>query len=129
MLANRLIYHFRDPQRGEVIVFETPPKAEKNCGAGGAYVKRLIGLPGKLWSERNGFVYIDGKKLDEPYLSKGRRDFDTYRTRQIPAGRYFFMGDNRRFSCDSRRWGTVPRANIVGEVFATYWPPSRISVR
>lgn len=129
VLANRLIYHFRDPHRGDVVVFETPPKAAKQCGAGGTYVKRLIGLPGELWSERNGVVYIDGKQLAEPYLDKSRRDFDTYRARRIPVGHYFFMGDNRQFSCDSRRWGSVPRANIVGEVFATYWPPSRISLR
>jgi signal peptidase I len=129
VLANRLVYHLRDPHRGDIVVFETPPKAAAQCGAGGTYVKRLIGLPGELWSERDGFVYIDGKKLAEPYLGGGRRDADTFRARRIPAGHYFFMGDNRQFSCDSRRWGVVPRANIVGEVVATYWPPSRISIR
>src|SRR5438094_30588 len=65
VLANRLIYHFRDPRRGEIIVFHTPPLAAKRCGSGGVFVKRLIGLPGDRVSERNGYVYINGKRLDE----------------------------------------------------------------
>jgi signal peptidase I len=129
VLANRLVYHFRDPRRGDIVVFTTPAKAASQCGEGGTYVKRLVGLPGETWEERNGYVYIDGKRLDEPYIQPGRRDSETLRPRRIPAGHYFFMGDNRRWSCDSRKWGTVPRADIVGEVFATYWPPRRIAFR
>ena len=129
VLANRLIYRIRDPRRGEIIVFNTPPRAARECGAGGTYVKRLIGLPGETWQEKSGYVYIDGRKLEEPYLQSGRRDTETLPVRRIPAGHYFFMGDNRQYSCDSRKWGTVPRANLIGEVFATYWPPQRISVR
>jgi signal peptidase I len=129
VLANRVVYRFRNPRRGEIIVFTTPPKAARECGAGGTYVKRLIGLPGETWEEKNGYVYIDGRKLEEPYLETGRRDHDTVKSLRIPAGHYFFMGDNRRWSCDSRRWGTVPRASLIGEVSATYWPPQRISVR
>ena len=127
VLADRLIYRFRDPHRGEIVVFHTPPAAAKKCGEGGTYVKRLIGLPGEVWSERSGVVYIDGKPLKEPYIKADRRDAEDWPPRTIPAGHYFFMGDDRKFSCDSRRWGTVPRKNIIGEVFATYWPPSRIS--
>jgi signal peptidase I len=129
VLANRLVYHFRNPRRGDVVVFQTPPKAAKECGAAGTYVKRLVGLPGETWSETNGYVYIDGRKLEESYLRPGRRDMDTWKPRRIPRGHYFFMGDNRQYSCDSRKWGSVPRANIVGEVFATYWPPRRVSLR
>jgi len=128
VLANRFIYHLRDPRRREIIVFNVPKRAEEACGAGGVFVKRIIGLPGDVWQEREGFVYINGKKLDEPYIKKDRRDFSSYPARRIPKGNYFMMGDNRQSSCDSRRWGTVPRANIIGKVFAIYWPPQRIRI-
>jgi signal peptidase I len=128
VLANRFIYHFRDPRRGEIIVFDVPTAAEAACGAGGVFVKRIIGLPGDVWQEREGFVYINGKKLDEPYIKKDRRDFNSWPARKIPKENYFMMGDNRTSSCDSRRWGTVPRENIIGKVFAIYWPPQRIRI-
>jgi len=126
VLANRFIYRFRDPHRGEIIVFDVPKAAEAACGAGGVFVKRIIGLPGDVWQEREGFVYINGKKLNEPYIKKERRDFQSYPRRKIPEDNYFMMGDNRQSSCDSRRWGTVPRGSIIGKVFAIYWPPQRI---
>ena len=130
VLANRFIYHFRKPHRGDIIVFKTPPLAEQRCGAGGTFVKRLIGLPGETWEERNGFIYINGKKLIEPYVKADRRDTATsYPARKVPPGKYFMMGDNRTQSCDSREWGPVPRGNLIGEVFAVYWPPNRIGFR
>ncbi len=128
VLADRLIYHFRGPHRGEVVVFTTPPLAKIRCGAGGTFVKRVIGLPGETWAERNGAVYIDGKRLKEPYIKFDRRDFQTHVPVKIPPRSYFMMGDNRAQSCDSRVWGTVPRNNVIGEVFLTYWPPQRISI-
>jgi signal peptidase I len=130
VLANRFIYHFRKPERGDIIVFKTPPLAKERCGAGGTFVKRLIGLPGETWQEKNGFIYIDGKKLLEPYIKTDRRDTSTsYPPRKIPEGMYFMMGDNRTQSCDSREWGPVPRKNLIGQVFAVYWPPNRIGFR
>jgi signal peptidase I len=129
VLACRFCYHFWKPKRGDIIVFKTPPLAESRCGAGGTFVKRLIGLPGDMWEERSGYVYIDGKRLDEPYVHADRRDNRTVPAQKIPPDNYFMMGDNRNQSCDSREWGTVPKQNLIGEVFATYWPPSRISIR
>src|SRR5512141_3223518 len=73
ILANRFIYRFRDPHRGEIVVFHTPPAAKREC-PGDIFVKRIIGLPGEAWSERRGFTYIDGRPLAEPYLHAGRRD-------------------------------------------------------
>src|ERR671930_1820320 len=127
VLANRFIYHFRSPHRGEIIVFNTPKAAaEAACNASGTFVKRLIGLPGETVKEKDGFLSITGKPLNEPYIQANRRDHQSG-TWFVPKGHYFFMGDNRRESCDSRRWGSVPRKNIIGEVFMTYWPPNRIS--
>jgi len=127
VLADRLIYRFRDPHRGEIVVFTTPPLAKLKCGAGGTFVKRVIGLPGDHWQEKNGVVYINGKPLKEPYIKFDRRDFHSYPEVTVPPHQYFMMGDNRAASCDSRVWGTVPRKNVIGEVFMTYWPPNRIS--
>jgi signal peptidase I len=135
VLANRFIYHFRDPKRREIVVFHAPPNAQVRCpGGGGVYVKRIIGLPGDRWEERRGFVYVDGSKLAEPYVKPGRRDHQSHRlselvpgTTRIPPGMYLMMGDNRRQSCDSRVWGLVSRKSIIGEVFLTYWPLRRIA--
>ena len=133
VLANRFIYRFTDPKRGDIVVFETPPAARARCGAGGTFVKRLVGLPGERLELRSegglSHVYVNGKKLDEPYIGKNRRDARGPETFRVPQGQYFMMGDNRSQSCDSREWGSVPRKNLIGKVFATYWPPNRISVR
>jgi signal peptidase I len=129
VLACRFCYRLWSPKRGDIIVFNTPPQAERECGSGGVFVKRLIGLPGETWSERAGYVYIDGKRLDEPYVKPDRRDGETHGPVEIPPGHFFMMGDNRSGSCDSRRWGTVERGELIGKVIATYWPPSRISIR
>ncbi len=126
VLACRFCYHLHKPHRGDIIVFKTPPAAKLRCGAGGTFVKRLIGLPGDRWVERNGFVFINGRKLKESYVKPDRRDTRTLPARRIPAGHYFMMGDNRLQSCDSREWGSVPRENLIGDVFAVYWPPNRI---
>src|SRR5258708_27283271 len=66
VLANRFIYHFREPRRGEIVVFLTPKLALQECGSEGTFVKRLIGIPGDRWEERTGVVYINGAGLNEP---------------------------------------------------------------
>ena len=128
VLACRICYRVTSPKRGDIVVFNTPPAAATECGTGGVYVKRLIGLPGETWSERDGYVYIDGRRLDESYVEPNRRDRETHAPQKIAPDQYFFMGDNRQFSCDSRRWGTVERSELIGKVVAVYWPPTRISL-
>lgn len=112
------------PRRGDIVIFKTPQLAVVRCGAEGTFDKRVIGLPGEKLEERNGFVYIDGHRVAEPYVQAGRRDKQSLRV-TIPAGRYFVMGDSRATSCDSRTWGTVPAANIIGRAIAIWWPSKR----
>jgi signal peptidase I len=132
VLANRFIYHLRDPRRGEIVVFNTPDAARVKCGAGGTFVKRLIGLPGETVEVRlrrgAGYVFINGKELREPYIQASRRSTEEFGPVKVREGSYFMMGDNRSQSCDSREWGSVPRGNLIGKVFATYWPPNRLGL-
>jgi signal peptidase I len=132
VIACELCYHLSSPKRGQIVVFHAPEVAAQRCVAAGIYVKRLIGMPGDtIHEDARSRIWIDGRLLDEPYVSlNGRAGDITYRDRtwRVPAGRYFFMGDNRGNSCDSRAWGAVPRSSLIGPVVATYWPPNRISV-
>jgi signal peptidase I len=139
VLANRFIYDFESPKRGQIIVFKTPEEAAVKCGEGGTFVKRLVGLPGEqVREDEHGFIWIRQQgtdswfKLKESYVQPQRRLADAAHfghTWNVPKGEYFFMGDNRSQSCDSRDWGAVPRSNLIGEVFFVYWPPSRIGFR
>jgi signal peptidase I len=128
VLANRLVYRFNEPERGDIVVFDTPPQAAARCGAGGTFVKRLIVLPGETWRMENGIVYINGRRLIEPYIEPARRGIDGHAPQTVPPGHFVMMGDNRNASCDSRSWGAVPRENLIGKVFAVYWPPGRIGL-
>jgi signal peptidase I len=138
VLALRLEYDFSSPQRGQIVVFKAPAAAS-NCapGDGGTtFVKRLIGLPGETVREDNrGFIWIRRPgssrwvELAEPYVTPQARAADRQhydRTWSVPAGHYLMLGDNRGDSCDSRSWGTVPRASLVGPVVLRYWPLDRI---
>jgi signal peptidase I len=139
VLVNRLAYDFGSPQRGQIVVFTAPPKANlcQPGDAGTTFVKRLIGLPGEtvreddsgfIWTRRPGATAWT--KLHERYVSSRSRLADSKyfgQTWRIPQGGYFFLGDNRPDSCDSRVWGSVPRSALVGPVIFTYWPPLRIS--
>ena len=129
VIADRLAYRFRDPHRGDIVVFDAPEAAAQRCDEGGTFVKRIVGLPGEVVSERNGTVFVDGKPLHESYVDRRLRDFRTQTWPRVPKGSYFVMGDNRGSSCDSREWGAVPRGNLIGPVIVTYWPPNRISFR
>jgi signal peptidase I len=126
VLANRFIYRFRDPSRGDIVVFETPERAIRRCGAGGTFVKRLVGLPGERISMSEGVLYVDGQPVDEPYVNGGPSG--SFPERMLEADEYFMMGDNRGQSCDSREWGPVTRDDLIGPVFAVYWPLTRLGL-
>jgi signal peptidase I len=129
VLVAKIVYRFRNPKRFEIAVFHAPARARKLCSEGGTYLKRVIGLPGEQVSERDGFFYVNGKKLKEPYLSFYTRDSLTKTWPRDGPKEYFVMGDNRIGSCDSRTWGGVQRSAFIGPVIATYWPPTRWTIR
>jgi len=112
--------------RGDIVVFRVPELAQTRCGAGGVFVKRIIGLPGETWSEQHGYVYINGKKLDEPYIKPYPGDFQNHPPVKLGSSEYYMLGDNRSASCDSRVWGPLPKGNIIGKAVFIYWPPNRI---
>ena len=108
-------------RRGDVVLFGVPRLATLKCGASGRFVQRVVGMPGDVWSEVRGRVFVDGRRLEERYLRAGTRDRRTLalsdipprgRYARIPSGTYLLMGDNRASACDSRVWGLLPRAAI-----------------
>jgi signal peptidase I len=121
-------YVLVSPARGDLVAFHTPAIVTSRCGAGGVFIKRIVGLPGERVAERAGFFYVDGKRLAEPFVPANRRQLQTIAPVLVPPGSYYVAGDNRSASCDSRVWGTVPRQNLVGRVVATYWPPGRLGI-
>ena len=143
MLACRICLDFSNPSRGDVVVFNTPKAAATDCGEGGTFVKRLIGLPGETVKEdSNGFIWIRGPDSNDVAEARravhlgasrtaGHTDNPEFldETGHVPVGDYFMMGDNRSESCDSRRWGSVPRNDLIGTVFFMYWPPDRIGFK
>lgn len=115
LIIDEISYRIREPQRGEVIVFKYPQNPSQR------YIKRIIGLPNETVEIKNGKVLINNKELDEKYLP-----LYTYTTGDIVVilgeNEFFVLGDNRTASYDSRRWGPVPRQNIIGRVFIRAWP-------
>ena len=115
LVVNKLDYRLHEPQRGDIIVFREPH------ANGRKLIKRIIGLPGETVAVQGGEVFIDGAPLDEPYLA-----VSTHNERDpvlIPEGHLWVMGDNRNNSSDSRSWGPLPKDDIVGKAWLTYWPP------
>jgi signal peptidase I len=126
VIANRIVYRFHAPERGDIIVFKAPDRVAAACNASGTFIKRIIGLPGERVSMQNGHVLINGIRLREPYLAAAARGRESGEWASSPGSGYFVLGDNRGMSCDSRRWGLVPRGNIIGRADVRYWPPDRI---
>ena len=129
VFVNKLSYDFHAVHRGDIIVF-TPTTAQRRIIGPGIddLIKRVIGLPGDTIQGIGGQVYINGKPLNEPYLSAGvvatAGAVPLYK-QKIPAGEYFLMGDNRGESKDSRYFGPIKGSQIVGRAFVRVWPLGR----
>jgi signal peptidase I len=149
VLVNRIGTHFNGPHVGEVVVFHPPKDAEHEiCGPiphmvtlGGAacsepeptrasvnFIKRVVAGPGDVISITEGHVTRNGKREKDSYIRAcgDSQECNFPKPIKIPPGHWFMMGDNRGESDDSRFWGPVPTAWIIGGAFATYWPPDRI---
>lgn len=131
LLIDELSYYFRQPERGEAVVFRYPNDEST------FFIKRIIGLPGERVIIRDGRVTVanaehpEGAILDEPYLSGGVTTvFRNSGQADVTLGNaeYFVLGDNRSYSFDSRDWGVLSRKEIVGLVRLRLWPPSGFTV-
>jgi signal peptidase I len=120
IFVNRFIYRFADIQRGDIVVFWYPRDRNKS------FIKRVVGVPGDELEIRYGSLYVNGQRVDEPYLKAEFKDHDSLREERVPAGHYFVLGDHRNSSNDSRNWGFVPRELIYGKAIFRYWPMSRM---
>lgn len=123
LIIDELSYLLRDPKRGEVVVFKNPANKSQY------FIKRIIGLPGETVSIRNGqttIITVEGQTLNlaEDYLGS-ENNIDAYR--QLKAGEYFAMGDNRTVSWDSRFWGALPRELIRGRAILRLYPIKTIN--
>ena len=148
VLVNRIGARFGHPEVGDIVVFHPPTGAEQGnqCGVeppeGEAcpeptaqkaevnFIKRVVAGPGDKLAIEDGHVILNGRRQKEPFTEPcvGREECNFPREITVPAGHYFMMGDNRGSSDDSRFWGPIPEDWIIGQAFATYWPPKRIGV-
>ncbi len=125
-LANKFIYRFTEPERGDIVVFDSvDPNPE---GEFDILVKRVAGLPGDTVQVQGGTLLVNGEPQNEPYVNGQFPDASFFGPTVIPEGHIFAMGDNRSNSRDSRFFGPVPVENIEGEAFVVFWPLSRIGL-
>ena len=114
IMVSKVAYLIHQPERGDIIVLHSPREGNTDL------IKRVIALPGDTVEIKNGKVIVNGKPLNEPYAEPPNYEFPQM---EIPAGQYFVLGDNRNHSSDSHMGWTVPRENIIGKAWITYWPP------
>lgn len=124
IFVDKLAYQLGEPARGDLVVFDV-------AGHRDAYVKRVVGLPGEVVTMRAGRADVGGRALDEPYATVPPLDPGLVVEAQrfeVPEGHLFVLGDNRMNSKDSRDWGAISRARVIGRAALRFWPPSRVGV-
>ena len=125
LLTDKVTYRLREPERGDVVVFKAPQ------ANGDEFIKRIIGEPGETITIKDGFVFINRKRLVENYLPKSvkteaRSFLKEGQEIKIPGDQYVVLGDNRPFSSDSRDWGFVTKIDMTGRAWLIYWPISEV---
>jgi signal peptidase I len=117
IFINQFVYRITgNIEHGDTVVFWFPHDTNKS------YIKRVIGIPGDAVRIDEGAVYVNGQRLEEPYVPDEYRDRQSMPERRVPASAYFVLGDHRSSSNDSRSWGLVPRNHIFGKAVFAYWP-------
>lgn len=122
LFINKFAYHFESISCGDVVVFHYPRDPSKS------YIKRVIALPGDTLSIDEGRVYVNGRRVAEPYVPPRYRDDRSMAEMVIPPHEYFVMGDHRSISSDSRDFGPVARNLIYGKAAFVYWPADNAGV-
>ena len=122
IMVSKVSYRSSGPQRGDVIVFDPPPPHNDSRYP---FIKRVIGLPGEIVEIEDGEVSINGTPLVEDEYIAVQPNY-TMSATEVPDNEYFVLGDNRNNSTDSSKGWTVPRDNIIGKAWFTYWPPSKL---
>jgi len=124
LVVEKVSFRFRQPQRGEVIIFEPPQQLQRlGYGNGQVFIKRVIGQPGQEIAVQNGSVFVDGQALAEPYIAEPPAyDWGPY---TVPENGLLVMGDNRNNSNDSHVWGFLPQQNLRGRALFRFWPLNR----
>ena len=120
VFVNKFIYRFHEPNRGDVVVFKGVEGQDEDL------IKRVVGLPGDQIEVRDGVLYVNGERQEEPYVNPDLPDRSSYGPTTVPEGSFFAMGDNRADSRDSRFFGAVPFEKIEGEAFVVFWPPTHV---
>ena len=120
VFVNKFIYRFTEPERGDIVVFESVNGGEEDL------IKRVVGVPGDEVEVRSGTLLVNGEPQNEPYLNRENPDDSFFGPSRLSEGEVFVMGDNRANSADSRVFGPLPVENIEGEAFMRFWPPTRI---
>jgi signal peptidase I len=127
ILVQKAFFNWHQVRQGDIVVFTHPPRDHCPGPARTDLVKRVIALPGQTIYSAGGILYVDGRRLREPYLPArdplgpaipGATRQDPF---HVPSGQFYMMGDNRAISCDSRFWGPIKGSTIVGRAVMLLW--------